>query len=40
MKGMHGVTLRPGSSLVELRARLFNRTPEVRTFLWLSLIHI
>ena len=34
MKGMHGVTLRPGSSLVELRARLFNRTPEVRTFLW------
>ena len=34
MKGMHGVTLRPGSALVELRARLFNRTPEVRTFLW------
>ncbi len=34
MKGMHGVTLRPGSSLVEVRARLFNRTPEVRTFLW------
>jgi tetratricopeptide (TPR) repeat protein len=34
MKGMHGVTVRPGSSLVELRVRLFNRTPEVRTFLW------
>ena len=34
MKGMHGVTLRPGSALVELRVRLFNRTPEVRTFLW------
>lgn len=33
-KGMHGVTLRPGSSLVEVRVRLFNRTPEVRTFLW------
>lgn len=34
MKGMHGVTLRPGSSLVEVRVRLFNRTPDVRTFLW------
>ncbi len=34
MKGMHGVTLRPGSSLVELRVRLFNRTPTVNTFLW------
>ncbi len=34
MKGMHGVTLRPGRALVELRARLFNRTPEVKTFLW------
>lgn len=34
MKGMHGVTLRPGSSVVELRVRLFNRTPEPRTFLW------
>ena len=34
MKGMHGVTLRPGSSVVEVRARLFNRAPDVRTFLW------
>jgi tetratricopeptide (TPR) repeat protein len=34
MKGMHGVTIRPGSSLIELRVRLFNRTPDVRTFLW------
>ncbi len=34
MKGMHGVRLRPGSSLVELRARLFNRTEDVQTFLW------
>jgi tetratricopeptide (TPR) repeat protein len=34
MKGMHGVTLRPGSAAVELRVRLFNRTPDVRTFLW------
>ncbi|EDY81449.1 tetratricopeptide repeat domain protein [Verrucomicrobiia bacterium DG1235] len=34
MKGMHGVRLRPGSSLVELRVRLFNRTPVTQTFLW------
>ncbi|MBC2606601.1 DUF5107 domain-containing protein [Pelagicoccus albus] len=34
MKGMHGIRLRPGSSLVELRARLFNRTPVTQTFLW------
>ena len=34
MKGMHGVTLRPDSSVVEVRVRLFNRTPHVQTFLW------
>ena len=34
MKGMHGVTLRPGSSLLELQARLTNRTPLTQTFLW------
>jgi tetratricopeptide (TPR) repeat protein len=34
MKGMHGVTLRPGSAIVELRVRLFNRTPLPQTFLW------
>jgi tetratricopeptide (TPR) repeat protein len=34
MKGMHGVTVRPGSSVLEIRVRLFNRTPETRTFLW------
>lgn len=34
LKGMHGVRLRPGSSLVELRVRLFNRTALTRTFLW------
>jgi tetratricopeptide (TPR) repeat protein len=34
MKGMHGVRLRPGSSLVELRVRLYNRTPLTRSFLW------
>lgn len=34
MKGMHGIRLRPGSSLVELRGRLYNRTPFTQTFLW------
>ncbi|NQX04273.1 DUF5107 domain-containing protein [Rathayibacter sp. VKM Ac-2856] len=34
MKGMHGVRLRPGSSLVELDVRLHNRTSERHTFLW------
>ncbi len=34
MKGMHGVTLRPGSSVLELQVRLTNRTSLVQTFLW------
>lgn len=34
LKGMHGIRLRPDSSLIELRARLYNRTPFTRTFLW------
>ncbi|MBO0984555.1 DUF5107 domain-containing protein [Rathayibacter sp. SD072] len=34
MKGLHGVRLRPGSSVVELDVRLHNRTRERRTFLW------
>ncbi|WP_315093284.1 DUF5107 domain-containing protein [uncultured Cellulomonas sp.] len=34
MKGMHGVRLRPDSSVIELRVRLFNRTDDVQTFLW------
>jgi len=34
MKGMHGIRLRPDSALVELKARLFNRTPFTQTFLW------
>ena len=34
LKGMHGIRLRPGSSLIELRARLYNRTPHIHTFLW------
>ena len=34
MKGMHGIRLRPDSSVVEARVRLFNRTEETQTFLW------
>jgi tetratricopeptide (TPR) repeat protein len=34
MKGMHGVTLHPGKSYLEVKVRLFNRTPLVQTFLW------
>ncbi|MFV2064789.1 MAG: DUF5107 domain-containing protein, partial [Chloroflexota bacterium] len=34
MKGMHGVTLRPGSSRLEVQVRLTNRTSLMQTFLW------
>ncbi len=34
MKGMHGICLKPNSCLVELKARLYNRTPVTQTFLW------
>jgi tetratricopeptide (TPR) repeat protein len=34
MKGMHGVRLRPGRAAVELKVRLYNRTPFAQTFLW------
>jgi Flp pilus assembly protein TadD len=34
MKGMHGICLHPGKSVVELKVRLFNRTEFVQTFLW------
>ncbi|ROS61272.1 uncharacterized protein DUF5107 [Frigoribacterium sp. PhB160] len=34
MKGMHGIRLRPDSSLIEARVRLFNRSDETQTFLW------
>ncbi len=34
MKGMHGVCLHPGRSVLELRARVYNRTSDVQTFLW------
>ena len=34
MKGMHGVGLHPGKAYLEVRVRLYNRTPHVQTFLW------
>ncbi len=34
MKGMHGICLRPDRAVVELKVRLFNRTPYTQTFLW------
>jgi tetratricopeptide (TPR) repeat protein len=34
MKGMVGVCLHPGKTLVEAQVRLYNRTPFVQTFLW------
>jgi len=34
MKGMHGVCLHPGRAALELKVRLFNRTPFTQTFLW------
>lgn len=34
MKGMHGVCLHPNRAYIELKVRLYNRTPFVQTFLW------
>lgn len=34
LKGMHGVCLYPGKAYVELKVRLYNRTPFMQTFLW------
>lgn len=34
MKGMHGVCLYPGRAYLEVKVRLYNRTPLVQTFLW------
>jgi tetratricopeptide (TPR) repeat protein len=34
MKGMHGVCLHPGRSVIELKVRAYNRTTVVQTFLW------
>ena len=34
MKGMHGICLRPGYAVLEVKVRLFNRTQLPQTFLW------
>jgi tetratricopeptide (TPR) repeat protein len=34
MKGMHGVCLRPNRAYIELKGRVYNRTPLAETFLW------
>ncbi len=34
MKGMVGISLSPGKSVVEAKVRLYNRTPFPQTFLW------
>jgi tetratricopeptide (TPR) repeat protein len=34
MKGMHGICLRPARAVIELKVRLYNRTPFTQTFLW------
>ncbi len=34
MKGMHGICLHPDRAVVELKVRLYNRTPFTQTFLW------
>lgn len=34
MKGMHGIRLHPDRAVVELKVRLYNRTPLTQTFLW------
>ncbi len=33
-KGMHGICLYPDRNIVEIKARLYNRTPYTQTFLW------
>lgn len=34
MKGMHGVCLHPGRAVMEVKARVYNRTTFSQTFLW------
>ncbi len=34
MKGMHGACLHPHRAVLELKARAYNRTADVQTFLW------
>jgi tetratricopeptide (TPR) repeat protein len=34
LKGMHGICLHPRKSYIELKVRVYNRTPLTHTFLW------
>lgn len=34
LKGMHGVTLYPDKAYIEVKAKVYNRTPFPQTFLW------
>ena len=34
LKGMHGITLYPDKAYIEVRAKVYNRTPFPQTFLW------
>lgn len=34
LQSTHGITVRPGSCVVEMNVRLYNRTPYIHTFLW------
>jgi tetratricopeptide (TPR) repeat protein len=34
MKGMVGICVHPGKSCIEVKVRVYNRTPVVHTFLW------
>ena len=36
MKGMHGICLYPGRSYVQVKVRLYNRTPLTQTYVWRS----
>lgn len=34
LKGMHGITLYPDKAYIEVKAKVYNRTPFPQTFLW------
>lgn len=34
LKGMHGITLYPDKAYIEIRGKVYNRTPFPQTFLW------
>jgi hypothetical protein len=34
LKGMHGITLYPDKAYIEIKAKVYNRTPFPQTFLW------